>query len=625
MKPHHRTPGATVPLRITLLGPPSVEVDGQPLVVDTRKAIALLAFVAVVGRPIARDSLVELLWPNADPDGGRGALRRTLSVLRTGLGGSWLAVDRRQVALAGVGIDVDVRRFRASAGSDDRLALANAVAIYRGDFLEGFGLRDSATFDEWQALEAEALRAELARALRQLAMIETAAGNRTAAVGLARRLVALDPLDEEGHRLLMTLHARAGDRPAAVRQFRECVAILERELGVGPAPETRATYESIVSPRPTSSDPTVAPAGPPTDVLAAAAVLGDTVDPELVAGVLEGDVHHVVSELETLVRARILREPRERESPDRYVFADPTRRASVLGALGVARRAALRRRGAQVVAEAGRTARARGDLRSAARNLRLAVELGEDGDPDVYGTLGDVETLRGRYGEALAAYERGAALARPERVAAFEHRLGSLHLRRGSLDLAEMHLSAALARMPAGGDADRARVLAEQSLVAARRRDDAEAARRARLALEEADARGDATAAAQADNVLALLARRQEDLPSARRHLTRAIERAGVADDLSARVATMNNLALLERQAGNLEAALELTEEALRRCAVIGDRHREAALRNNRADLLRALGREREAGEELRRSVAAFAEVGEPGRLEPEIWKLVDW
>lgn len=60
-----------MPLRISLLGPPRIEVDGRPLVVDTRKAIALLAYLAVVRRPIARDSLVELLWPDADPDGGR--------------------------------------------------------------------------------------------------------------------------------------------------------------------------------------------------------------------------------------------------------------------------------------------------------------------------------------------------------------------------------------------------------------------------------------------------------------------------------------------------------------------------------------------------------------------------
>jgi tetratricopeptide (TPR) repeat protein len=122
-----------------------------------------------------------------------------------------------------------------------------------------------------------------------------------------------------------------------------------------------------------------------------------------------------------------------------------------------------------------------------------------------------------------------------------------------------------------------------------------------------------------------MLARRGGDVDAARRHLRRSIERAGLADDPSGHVAALNNLALLERAAGNLGSALELTDDALRRCVLIGDRHREAALRNNRADLLHALGRQREAAEELIRSVTAFGEVGDQQGFEPEIWKLVDW
>ena len=91
-------------LEIRLLGPPQVEVDGRALVVDTRKAVALLAYVSVVGRPVARDTLADLLWPDAAPDDARGALRRTLSVLRSGLGGEWLTVDRQQVSLASDGV-----------------------------------------------------------------------------------------------------------------------------------------------------------------------------------------------------------------------------------------------------------------------------------------------------------------------------------------------------------------------------------------------------------------------------------------------------------------------------------------------------------------------------------------
>ena len=55
-------------LHIALLGAPRVEVDGAPLVVDTRKATAMLAFLAVTGGPHARPVLADLLWPSADPE-----------------------------------------------------------------------------------------------------------------------------------------------------------------------------------------------------------------------------------------------------------------------------------------------------------------------------------------------------------------------------------------------------------------------------------------------------------------------------------------------------------------------------------------------------------------------------
>ena len=74
-------------LRVDLLGTPRIEVDGEPLRVDTRKAVALLAYLAVTGGPQARELLVDLLWPDTDPDRGRAALRRTLSALRSALGG----------------------------------------------------------------------------------------------------------------------------------------------------------------------------------------------------------------------------------------------------------------------------------------------------------------------------------------------------------------------------------------------------------------------------------------------------------------------------------------------------------------------------------------------------------
>ena len=106
-------------LRIELLGAPLVEVDGAPLAVDTRKATAMLAFLAVTGDAHARTLLADLLWPSADPERSRSALRRTLSTLRSALGDGRLRTDRLNVGLDLDGAFFDLAQSRHLAASPD--------------------------------------------------------------------------------------------------------------------------------------------------------------------------------------------------------------------------------------------------------------------------------------------------------------------------------------------------------------------------------------------------------------------------------------------------------------------------------------------------------------------------
>jgi DNA-binding SARP family transcriptional activator/Tfp pilus assembly protein PilF len=259
---------------IQLLGPVRVEIADAPLAVDTRKATALLAYLAVTGRPASRESLAALLWPDADSGDARAALRRTLSVLNAGLGAGALSIDRSAVALRDDDVDVDLRRFRAALGRarDHRhdpdascasciRALEEAVALDRGEFMAGFALRDSEAFDDWQIAEAESHRRDLAGALERLARSVATGGGTEPALEASRRWLELDTLHEPAHRLLMELLARAGEPGAAIQQYRDCVRILDRELGVAPLPETTELYEAIRADRlPMAASSTMRPA-----------------------------------------------------------------------------------------------------------------------------------------------------------------------------------------------------------------------------------------------------------------------------------------------------------------------------------------------------------------------------
>jgi DNA-binding SARP family transcriptional activator/Tfp pilus assembly protein PilF len=235
-------------LKISLLGAPRAELDGVAIEVDTRKAVALLAYLAVTGRPHTRDALCNLLWPEYDQEHGRGALRRTLSTLRKALGPEWLDAGRELVALRrddGMALELDVERFRTRLAAGDPGSLADAVELYRGDFLAGFTLRDSVNFDDWQYFEADSLRRELADALELLVDAHAARSEHERAILLARRWLALNPLHEPAHRRLIELYTLNGERDAALRQYRECVRILDAELGVAPVEETNELYRAV--------------------------------------------------------------------------------------------------------------------------------------------------------------------------------------------------------------------------------------------------------------------------------------------------------------------------------------------------------------------------------------------
>ena len=256
---------------ISLLGAPRIERDGVPVEVDTRKATALAAYLAVTRRSHTRDALAGLLWPEYNQGRARAALRRTLSALGKAREEGWLLADRESVDLAHGAIWVDVVRFEdllaacklhghpeSEVCAECLPLLTEAVEQYRDDFMAGFGLRDSVAFDDWQFFQSESLRRELAGALERLARGRGAMGEWEAAVAHARRWLSLDVLHEPAYRMLMTLYAWSDQRAAALRQYRECVRILDQELGVAPLEETtllyRAIQENDLPPQPTLSE-----------------------------------------------------------------------------------------------------------------------------------------------------------------------------------------------------------------------------------------------------------------------------------------------------------------------------------------------------------------------------------
>lgn len=246
-------------LKVQLLGPPQIEIDNEPVKINRRKAIALLAYLAVTQHSHNRDALATLFWPEANSNRARANLRQTLWELNNALCESWIETEDETLALrTDPNVWVDVHAFQASlaachthghpidhACADCVPLLKELVTLYREDFLAGFSLSDSPAFDEWQYLEIENLRRKFADSLENLGNYLIGIGDFEAAIAAIRRWSALDPLDDTPHYRLLQLYAWTDQRAAAVREYRKYTKLLKQELGLGPREDISTLYQRI--------------------------------------------------------------------------------------------------------------------------------------------------------------------------------------------------------------------------------------------------------------------------------------------------------------------------------------------------------------------------------------------
>jgi len=244
-----------------LFGPPHLTYNGQNIAINLRKAVALLAYLALNPQAHSRDTLAALLWPGKASRIARANLRRTLYDLAQQLatGGLQLVASSEEAVQLGpdAALWIDVAAFQQYLAdhlpptpttlldSSALDALTRTAELYADDFMAGFTLPDAPAFDDWQFFQREELRQQYGALLATLVATYAAQRNYDQAIHYARRWSQLDLLEEAVHRQLMTLYAQAGQIAAAVRQYDECVHILQQELEAPPAEETTALFAAI--------------------------------------------------------------------------------------------------------------------------------------------------------------------------------------------------------------------------------------------------------------------------------------------------------------------------------------------------------------------------------------------
>ena len=221
-------------LAVHLLGRPRLDRDsGEAYQFRSRKSWALLAYLLMSEHRPSRSQLASMLFAEAD-DPIR-ALRWSLSELRRGLGHD-ASLDGDPVVLQlppGAIVDVDV----VIHGTwEEAIGLPGLGA----ELLDGLTIRGAATFETWLLSKQRHLAAASEAILHEAALGSMSRGDLNVALGLATRVVAMSPLDENHQALLIRLYRMAGDDEAAERQYQSCTRLFTSELGVQPGPSVHA-------------------------------------------------------------------------------------------------------------------------------------------------------------------------------------------------------------------------------------------------------------------------------------------------------------------------------------------------------------------------------------------------
>jgi DNA-binding SARP family transcriptional activator len=209
------------------------------------------------GRPVPKDVLMDVFWPDAAPDAARNSLHVAVHGLRRALrrsgeqASSVLFQDGAYALDPELDAWVDVEEFERAVAAGQRLAAARdadgamveyeaAQALYRGD------LFDDDPYEDWMLSRRRWLRDAYLGLLSELGRYHLARGDHASCATLARQVVALEPYREDAHRDLIRCYARQEQWYLAIRQYRDCAQALRIAFNGVPAAETTDLYTRVL-------------------------------------------------------------------------------------------------------------------------------------------------------------------------------------------------------------------------------------------------------------------------------------------------------------------------------------------------------------------------------------------
>ena len=248
------TPTVTA-VSVHMLGKFELTIEDVVLKLPTSHSLSILKYLILNhNENTPREVLMDMFWPNAEPETARNNLNVAMHSIRRALRS---VIDRRVIVHKNgaysidpdIQIWLDVEEFERLVKTGKRFESRNqlaavseyeaAISIYQGDFLQ------ENLYEQWTILTREHLRAAYLDILNRLSQIYFNQERYAACITVCQRVLSYDRCREDAYYLLMYCYSRQGQYQLALREFQNCVKALRAELEVEPAPETVQLYNCI--------------------------------------------------------------------------------------------------------------------------------------------------------------------------------------------------------------------------------------------------------------------------------------------------------------------------------------------------------------------------------------------
>jgi len=245
---------------IQVLGGLSImNAEGELIELSSRKAEAIIAYLLFCGKAsIEREEVATLFWADMPESKALTNLRVTLATIKKQCS-DLMTVTRRRISVApDIKIQTDRGALEKSLDAalsdgmnkkelslEQAQALSETMTLYRGDFLQGFFVRNAIAFEDWTAYERESLRRRMIDALQML--IHTYKNNRMLREGIAaaNHLLFIDSFNDAAYQWLIELYALNGERDRSLETYAAYCTFLEEEIGVEPTEDVKALADAV--------------------------------------------------------------------------------------------------------------------------------------------------------------------------------------------------------------------------------------------------------------------------------------------------------------------------------------------------------------------------------------------